>query len=116
MKIFIKLMVYIVLTGNFMGCKQDIHTDTMIKGIKFYPEHSRCTNAEICARSIHDAGFNVVFMSVREKDVSDRTEFDLHAFRREQKKNDNRFYQTISGYSFTSLLSSFRYTLPFPSQ
>ncbi|HAE86817.1 TPA: hypothetical protein DCG86_02205 [Candidatus Marinimicrobia bacterium] len=95
MKIFIKLICYIVLTGNFMGCQQNTHADSIIKGIKFYPEHSRCADAETCARSIHEAGFNSVFMPVLEKDLSDAAEFDLYAFRHELQKRDIRFTAVV---------------------
>lgn len=78
-----------------MSCKEKNDKAALIRGIKFYPEHSRCSDAETCARSIHDAGYTMVFMPVREKDLSDRTEFDLYAFRRELKKQDIRFTAVV---------------------
>jgi hypothetical protein len=95
MKIFIKWMVFIALTGILMVCKQEKINDSVIRGVKFYPEHSNCPDAASCARSIHDAGFNTVFMPVREKDLQDSTAFDIHAFRAELKKSDIRFTAVV---------------------
>jgi|GEM_PF-6790725 len=78
-----------------MSCKEKNDKAALIRGIKFYPEHSRCTDAEICANSIHDAGFNTVFMPVRGKDLSDEPEFDLHAFRLELQQLDIRFTAVV---------------------
>lgn len=78
-----------------MCCKDKRDNDMLIRGIKFFPEHSRCTDAKTCAHSIHDAGFNTVFMPVREKDLSNAAEFDLYAFRYELQKRDIRFTAVV---------------------
>lgn len=91
MKCLKKWTVILFVGGILISCKEERYTDTVIKGIKFYPEHSRFTNAETCARSIQNAGFNTVFMPVRDNDLSDTAEFDLYAFRYELQKCDIRF-------------------------
>lgn len=78
-----------------MSFKDKRDNDTLIRGIKIFPEYSRCTDAETCAHSIHDAGFNTVFMPVRGKDLSDKAEFDLHAFRLELQQLDIRFSAVV---------------------
>ncbi len=67
----------------------------MIKGIKFYPEHSRCPDAVSCAKAIEKAGFNTVFMPVREKDLADSTGFEIHRFRKELQKRQIRFTAVV---------------------
>lgn len=78
-----------------MTCQAGTKDENIIRGIKFYPEHSNCPIAASCARSIHDAGFNTVFMPIREKDLSETAEFDLHAFREELRVWDIRFAAVV---------------------